>query len=178
MGLARMRTLGLGRVAVLALVASLGTFAAALAQSPGSYDKRSDGRFTGMAFITDDPRWYELLMRPELPKFEVQDEFGPGETGALAIMFSNAEPRQGTVRIECDVTALDPTGSSLVVDGGVCYEGPYNGDNILHAALLDLQFKIGPNDPRGQSGFAITLRDVHSSRSVKLNVAFTQGSDE
>jgi len=175
---AEMRARRFERVVVLAFIALLGTAVGAFAQSTGADDKQSDGRFTGIAFITDDPRWYELLRRPELPKFELKDSFGPGESGAVAIMFSNAEPRQGQARIECDVTAFDPTGSSLVVDSGVCYEGPYHGDNILHAALLDLQFEMGPDEPSGRSGFEITLRDAHAGRSVKLNIAFTQGSGE
>ena len=160
---------------LMALVALLAGVGGVVAQE--NADKRSDGRFTGIAIITEDLKWYELFNKPEIPQIRGQDAFGPGDRGALAIIFSNAEPRSGTVKVECDITALDPNGSSPVVESGVCYEGPYAGDNILHPAMLDLQFEIGENDPVGRSGFEITLRDVHSRRSVDLRVTFTQGSE-
>lgn len=155
------------------LLALVGSLSSATAQS-GS-DRQADGDFVGIAMITDDLRWHELFQRPEAPRINGQDRFGPGDRGALAIIFSNAEPRNGAVRIECDITAFDPDGSYTVVDSGICYEGPYYGDGILHPALLDLQFEIGEDDPPGRAGFEVTLRDANSRRDVDLAVAFTQG---
>jgi hypothetical protein len=157
------------------LAASLGN-AAALAQSSQTTDKESDGSFTGIALITDNLSWYELFQRPEPPEISGKDQFGTGERGSLAIIFSNAQPREGTVRVECDIRAFDPNGSRTVIESGLCYEGPYAGDNILHPGLLDIQFEIGPNDPPGRAGFEITLRDANSPRSVTLTVEFTQGT--
>lgn len=163
---------------LFALVSALpGSSAVALTEAPGS-DKQSDGIFTGIALITDDPSWHALFQRPETPHVRGQDHFEPGQRGVLAILFSNAEPRQGVVRVICDVTAFDPRGSQLVVDSGPCYEGPFLGPNILHPALLDLQFEIGRDDPEGRGGFEITLRDAHSDREVDLEVSFTQGAGE
>ena len=170
---AAVRAVVRGGLVALALVALLGSTMGAAAQS--STDKQSDGQFTGIALITSNLRWYELFERPEPPRITGVDHLKAGEHGALAIIFSNAEPRNETVRVECDVTAFDPGGSSPVVKSGVCYEGPYHGDNVLHPALLDLQFAMGANDPPGRAGFKITLRDAYSSRKVKLNVVFTQG---
>lgn len=145
----------------------------AMAQS--SSDKASDGDFTGIALITDDPNWYALFQRPETPEISGVDRVGGGERGTLAIIFSNAEPRDGVAKILCDVTAFDPTGSRLIVDSGPCYEGPYAGPNILHPTQLDLSFGIGEDEAEGEAGFEITLRDVHSGRVVELTVGFTQG---
>jgi len=158
------------------LAVSLGN--AASAQSSLSTDKRSDGAFTGIALITDDLSWYELFQRPEPPRISGEDQFGPGERGSLAIIFSNAEPNGGTVRVECDIRAFDPKGSRIVIESGLCYEGPYGGDNVLHPALLDIQFEIAPDDPAGQAGFEITLRDANSTRMVTLTVEFTQRTGE
>ena len=154
----------------LALLLLSGT---ALAQS--SNDKASDGEFTGIALITDDPNWYQMFQRPETPQIRGVDRLAGGERGTLAIIFSNAEPRGGVVSIVCDVTAFDPAGSRLIVDSGPCYEGPYAGPNILHPALLDLSFGVGQDEPEGKAGFKITLRDAHSGREVELEVGFTQG---
>jgi hypothetical protein len=165
-------------IVVAIVVALLIGAPATVAQSLRSTDKQSDGRFTGIAIITDDIGWYELFKRPETPRIRGQDRFGPRKTGALAIIFSNAEPRDGTVRIECDVTAFDPDGSSVVVNAGVCYEGPYFGDNVLHPALLDIRFDVSAEDPPGRSGFEIALRDTASRRSVSLTVDFMQNTGE
>jgi len=171
-----LKRLGFAGVLALALVLP-GIGAVALAQSSGS-DKQSNGTFTGIALITGDLSWYELFRRRETPHIRGQDHFKPGERGALAIIFSNPKPHEGVVRVICDVTAFDPQGSQLVVDSGPCYEGPYLGPNILHPALLDLQFEIGANDPSGRAGFEIALRDGHSGRQVDLAVSFTQGAGE
>lgn len=166
-----MRGLVLGLL--FASLTLLGGSGSAFAQ--GS-DKDSDGQFTGIAMITDDLTWYERFQRPETPEINGKDTFWAGERGSLVIIFSNAEPRDGTVSVICDITAFDPEGSHLVVDSKPCYEGPFHGPNILHPALLDLQFEIGPNDRPGQAGFGITLRDAYSGREVQLKVAFTQGA--
>lgn len=165
--------------AILLRLVVIAAFATALATPSAAEgtDKDSDGAFTGIALITDDPRWYDLFAQPETPNISGKDEFAPGDRGALALVFSNAEAKDGAVRVTCDVTAIDPSGSKLIVDDGPCYEGPYNGDNILHPVLLDLQFEIGPDDPAGRAGFEITLTDVHSGREVQLAVDFTQQND-
>ena len=157
------------------LLAFAGFSAGALAQDGA--DQKHDGKFTGIAMVTKDLKWFELFTKPETPEIRGHDKFGPGERGAVALVFSNAEPRQGIIKIECDIAAFDPEGSKQVLDSGVCYEGPYYGNNVLHPALLDLQFEIGDDDPAGRAGFRITARDVHSARSVKLNVAFTQETE-
>ena len=149
---------------------------AAHAQSPDGHDKQSDDQFTGIAMITDNLDWYDLFQRPEPPEISGQDRFDAGERGSLVLIFSNAEPRDGVARIICDITAFDPEGSRLVVDSQPCYEGPYRGPNILHPALLDLRFEIGPSDPAGLAGFRILMRDARSGRRVGLEVAFTQGA--
>ena len=137
-------------------------------------DTQSDGKFTGIAIITGDVKWFDLFAKPETPHIQGQDKFGPGERGALAIIFSNAKPRGGIVKVECDIIAYDPEGTKPVVKSGKCYEGPYYGDNILHPALLEIQFEGDKDDPAGRAGFEITLRDVYSGRSVKLSVAYEQ----
>ena len=163
----------LGGLAALAMHAATTN---AFAQS--DYDKQSDGQFTGLALITDDPNWHLQFQRPSTPAIDGRDHFKAGESGTLALIFSNAEPRQGNVKIVCDVIAFDPQGSRKIVDAGPCYEGPYAGPNILHPTLLDLNFTIGPNDPKGLAGFRIVLRDAYSDRKVELAVAFTQGEGQ
>ena len=152
----------------------------AAAQSPGGSesDKKSDGQFTGIALITDDPGWYESFQRPETPRITGRDHFGPGESGVLAVIFSNATPRQGMLKVTCAITAFDPKGSHALAVSQPCYEGPFAGPNILHPAQLDLRFKIGPDDPAGQAGFKITLHDAYSGREVHLAVSFAQGSGQ
>lgn len=158
-------------VAALLFLTALGG-PSALAQD-GS-DQKHDGKFTGIAIVTGDLKWFELFNKPETPQLSGKDKFRPGERGAVALIFSNAEPRQGQIKIECDITAFDPERTTQVLESGTCYEGPYYGDNILTPALIDLQFEIGQDDPAGRSGFRITARDAYSGRSVKLSVAFTQ----
>jgi hypothetical protein len=156
----------------LALVALLALSTSAQAQSGA--DKASSGRFTGIAIVTGDLKWFRLFESPEPPEIRGKDVFRPGERGTVALIFSNAQPRGGIVRVECDITAFDPKGSSVIVDDAVCYEGPFYGDNVLTPALLDLQFEIGKNDADGLAGFKIVLRDVNSGRRVNLAVAFDQ----
>lgn len=147
-----------------------------LAQQDSGADKDSDGQFTGLAIITDDAKWYEQFARPETPQISGKSSFGPGEEGSLALIFSNAEPKDGTAEIRCDITAFDPEGSRQVANDNVCYKGPYYGPNILHPTLVDLRFAMGEDEPEGTAGFKITMRDVHSGRVVDLNVSFTQGA--
>ena len=78
------------------------------------------------------------------------------------------------MKIECDITALDPKGSSVVARSATCYEGQYGGDNVLHPALLDLQFEVTENDKAGRAGFEIVLRDAYSTRSVVLHIYYEQ----
>ena len=163
------------RVAALTVII-LG--AAATQSLADSADKGSDGDFTGIALITDDAAWHRQFQQAQTPQISGQDHFGPGDRGTLALIFSNAEPRQGIVRIACDVTAYDPGGERMIVASGPCYEGPYAGPNILHPTLLDLTFTIGADDPPGEAGFKITLHDENSGRSVNLDVSFTQGAGE
>lgn len=149
----------------------------AFAQSvDGGMDKASDGQFTGLLLVTDNLDWYDMFQRTEPPAFEAKENFAPGEKGSLAIIFSNAEPRDGFVRVLCDITAHDPDGSRQVADDQVCYEGPFYGPNILHPALLDLRFEIGDDEPSGKSGFSVRLQDVYSNRAVDLDVDFMQGA--
>lgn len=154
----------------LALAALLATSSPTLGQSAS--DKDSDGPFTGLAIITDDLKWYKLFESPKTPVLSVKDVFGPNERGALALIFSNAQPRNGVVKVECDVTAFDPRGKKPIVDDGACYDGPFYGENILVPALLDLQFETSKEDPPGRAGFTVTMHDVHSGRKVKLTVAY------
>ena len=149
------------------------------AQPPDGHDKQSDGRFTGIAMITDDVSWYDLFARPEAPQISGRDVFTPGVRGSLVLIFSNAEARDGNAQVECDITAFYPEGKRVVVvEGGVCYQGPYRGDGILHPALIDLQFEVEAGDPAGRSGFEITMRDDNSNREVELTVAYTQEQAE
>lgn len=145
------------------------------AQSPPSNsDKQSDGKFTGIALITDDAAWYEKFQRPEIPQINGRDHFSAGQRGALAVIFSNAKPLKGMIKVLCDVTSFDSEGSRVLAKSAPCYEGPDAGTNVLYPTLLDLNFKIGPKD-NGQAGFAVTLHDVHSGRAVDLKVSFAQG---
>lgn len=161
------------RLSATICVLLLGLVSTALAQS--DHDKQSDGRFTGLAFITEDVRWYEQFSQPEMPVIDGKNRFQPGERGALALIFSNAEPRNGEVRIECEILAIQPDGKRTSVgDPKACYRGPYFGDNILHPTLVDLQFEVAEGDPSGQAGFQITMRDAHSGRKLTLNVAYQQ----
>lgn len=158
-----------------ALVLAAGMSGPLLAQQDAGFDKDSDGQFTGLAIITDDAKWYEQFARPETPQITGKSSFGPGEAGALALLFSNAKPQDGAAEIRCDITAFDPEGSRQIANGDVCYKGPYLGPNILHPTLVDLRFAMGQDEPEGKAGFKITMRDVHSGRTVDLNVSFTQG---
>jgi hypothetical protein len=166
---------GLSRILCAILVGGL-LSSAASAQSDIGIDKASSGRFTGLAVITDDLDWYDMFSRPETPSFSSKPHFAPGEWGALATIFSNAEAHDGKVEVRCDIDAFDPTGTRQVVRDAVCYEGPYRGDNILHPTLADLRFQIAPEDPPGEAGFLVTMRDAHSGHEVELRVSFEQGA--
>ena len=54
----------------------------ALAQPIDGHDKQSDGRFTGIAMITDDLDWYDRFQRPEPPEISGRDRFEAGEAGS------------------------------------------------------------------------------------------------
>ncbi|MCY1548414.1 hypothetical protein D9M68_845210 [compost metagenome] len=164
------------RRCLLSLLFLFGATAAFAQPVSSGIEKASDGQFTGLLLVTDDLDWYDMFQRPEPPSFEAKEHFGPGEKGSLAIIFSNAAPRDGNVRVLCDITAHDPEGSRQVADDQLCYEGPFYGPNILHPALLDLRFEIGADEPAGRSGFSVTLRDAYSDRAVDLDIAFTQGA--
>jgi hypothetical protein len=158
--------LGLVLVAMLAV--------APTAASDTSVNKQNDGKFTGIAMVTSDLKWFKLFESPKTPEIKGKDSFRPGEWGAIAVIFANAEPRKGVVKVECDITAFDPKGSTVILKGGKCYEGPYYGDFVLTPVLIDLHFEIKADDAPGRAGFKITLRDVYSKRSVKLTVDFQQ----
>jgi len=160
--------------AILTLIL-IGSAAGAQSSGPVTSDKGSDGTFTAIALITDDLAWHEKFRQPQTPQIDGRGHFAPGQRGALALIFSNAEPRQGKVKIACDVTAFDPAGSRVLVKAGPCYDGPFAGPNLLHPTGLDLHFTIAPDDPQGLAGFRVTLRDLHSGRAVDLEVSFTQG---
>lgn len=163
------------RLPLIGAIVLLATLAAS-AQSPDrGMDKASDGAFTGLLLVTDNLDWYDMFQRPEPPSFEAKEHFVPGEKGALAIIFSNAEPSDGVVRVMCDISTYNPDGRQQVVDNQLCYEGPFYGPNILHPALLDLKFEMADDEPAGEAGFSVTLRDTNSGRSVDLDIAFTQG---
>ena len=57
------------------------------------------------------------------------------------------------------------------------------GDALQHGGQLTIGGRQrgpviaqrGHFEPAGDAGFAVTLRDAHSSRSVDLDVSFTQG---
>ena len=157
-----------------ALVVACGLTSFAQAAGEG-LDKASDGAFTGLLLVTDDLEWYDMFQRPEVPNFPGKEHFGPGEDGSLAIIFSNAEPRDGEVRVLCDIAARDPRGSRSIAVDQVCYEGPFHGPNILHPALVDLSFAMAEDEPAGVAGFDVTLRDANSQHTVNLSVSFTQG---
>ena len=159
--------------AILGVGVSLGQSA-----NGSSADKRSDGRFTGIAMITDDLKWYRLFSRPETPRISGADHLPAGAEGVLALVFSNAEPRDGTVKVICDVASFDPDGSQVIVKSGLCYDGPYFGPNVLHPVQMDLTFGIASDEPEGKAGFKVKLRDAHSGRKVNLLVTFTQGGKQ
>lgn len=157
------------------LVLTMGLLAPALGIGDMGFDKQSDGQFTGLAFITGDAQWYEAFSRPEVPRFSGKTTFAPGEEGVLALIFSNAEPRNGMVEIRCDIEAFDPESTREVASDVLCYQGPLYGPNILHPASLDLRFVMGEDEPPGPAGFRITMRDAHTQRTVILEVSHIQG---
>jgi len=161
---------------LVSLVFLFGSTAAFAQSVDRGLDKASDGQFTGLLLVTENLDWYDMFQRPEPPAFDGKEHFGPGEKGSLAIIFSNAEPQDGVVRVLCDITARDPDGSRQIADNQPCYEGPFLGPNILHPALLDLRFEMGADEPAGEAGFDVTLRDAGSGRQVDLSVSFTQGA--
>ena len=161
---------------ILAVFAMLCCTNVASAQpTDNGIEKASDGPFTGLLLVTDNLDWYGMFQRPEPPSFESKEHFVPGEKGSLAIIFSNAEPRDGIVTVMCDINSRNPQGSQQVAENQVCYEGPFYGPNILHPALLDLKFEMAADEPAGEAGFSVTLRDANSGRVVNLDVSFTQG---
>jgi hypothetical protein len=163
------------RPLVVAVIVLLSSMAAWAQSADRGMDKASDGQFTGLLLVTDNLDWYDMFQRPEPPSFEAKDHFVPGEKGALAIIFSNAKPRDGVVRVMCDISTYNPDGRKQVADDQLCYEGPFYGPNILHPALLDLKFEMAEDEPAGEAGFSVTLRDANSGRSVDLDISFTQG---
>ena len=86
-----MRALATALLLVAALTASVSAQDAA--------DQKHDGKFTGIAIITKDLKWYDLFNKPDPPQISGEDTFRPGERGALVLIFSNPEPRQGFVKI-------------------------------------------------------------------------------
>lgn len=166
------------RPLICLLAVLLGTAVASAQSANQDIAKASDGQFTGLLLVTDNLAWYEMFQRPEPPTFEAKDHFERGQKGSLAIIFSNAEPRDGIVRVMCDISTHNPEGTRQVAVDEVCYEGPFYGPNILHPALLELKFEMGDDEPAGDAGFSVTLRDAYSGRSVDLAVWFTQGSTQ
>lgn len=147
----------------------------AMAQEARPSDKKSDGQFTGIALVTNDPVWYKQFNRPEPPSLAQISHLLPGERGVIATLFSNPTVQNGRVKIECTITAQDADGSSKSFPTGVCYEGPARPPNVLYPSLLDLQFEITENDVYGLAGFDIQMQDAYSDREVLLSVTFMQG---
>jgi hypothetical protein len=150
----------------------------AVGAEPQTSDKASNGRFTGIALVTSDLDWFDKFQRPETPQIKGKSSFGPGESGAIVTLFSNAEVRNGRVRVECQITAFQPEKERRTYPPGPCYDGPARPDNVLYPSLLDLRFSMGEDEPAGISGFDIVMRDLHSGRSVKLRVSFLQGQTQ
>lgn len=148
------------------------------ASEPQIHDRASNGDFTGIALVTDDLNWFEQFSRPETPQIHGQDRFVPGETGAIAVVFSNAAAKGGQVLVQCALSFTDVDGSTRDLPPGTCYEGPAYPPDVLYPSLLDLRFTISEEDPAGLVGFTIGLTDVNSGRSVELEVSFYQGAAE
>lgn len=147
----------------------------AIAQEANPSDKKSDGQFTGIALVTNDPNWYEQFNRPETPSLAQIDRLLPGERGVIATLFSNPTVQNGRAKIECTIIAKDADGSSKSFPTGICYEGPARPPNVLYPSLLDLQFEVTESDPFGLAGFDIHMQDAYSDREVLLSVTFLQG---
>lgn len=155
----------------------LGALAAGSASAVEPSDKDSDGDFTGLALITDDLKWYEAFNRPETPNLNRRDSLLAGEQGTLALIFASAEAKDGKHSIVCDIVAFDPRGRRTLVEGRSCYEGPARRPYILVPTLLAIDFRITDEDPVGEAGFEITMKDMYSGREVQLTVSFMQGGD-
>jgi hypothetical protein len=168
------QTTGFLRFGLLAVLLAVASAASAQSTKPSANDKASNGQFVGLAFVTDDANWYLQFERPETPKINGKDSFKPGERGSIATIFSGAEPRDGKMHVDCEITAFEPNGERKSLPPGKCYEGPARPPGVLTPSLLDLNFAIGPNDIRGIAGFEIIMRDKISGRSVKLEVSFMQ----
>lgn len=161
----------------LAIVCSFPAIAAEPAE-PQARDKASDGAFTGLAFVTGDLKWFEQFQRPEAPTINGKNHFSPGESGAIATLFSNAKSTNGRVRVACEITAFDPDGTSRSFPPGMCYDGPAFPPNTLYPSLMDINFTITKEDTYGLAGFKILMRDLNADKSVQLQVSFIQGETQ
>jgi len=147
----------------------------ATAQQARPSDKQSDGQFTGIALVTNDPVWYEQFNRPETPSLAQITSVAVGERGVIATLFSNPTLKNGNAKVECSLSVTQPDGTSQNLPSGICYEGPARPANVLYPSLMDIQFEVTATDPVGFVTFNINMKDAYSDKAVTLTVTFLQG---
>ncbi len=160
---------------MLLAFASAPGLAAEPAETPISYDKKSDGDFTGVVVVTDRLDWFETWKTSGQADLTARDRFAVGESGAVAIGFSGAEETGGRFRVACSAVVIDVTGEEKTLGSSLCYDGPSMAPDVLIPASLNLKFKISEKDVPGLVTLKIMLDDLHSGRKVAPVVYFFQG---
>lgn len=156
--------------ALFVALAFAGSASTALAQT---IVKADDGTFAVAAMITTDPTWRERFTENAWPRVD-KAIFAVGESGTLALVFANAEIRNGEASIVCDVTLYDDRVEKVIAEKTPCYQGPAGVPGMANPVMVDWTFTVLAGDALGKAGFRVTITDAHSGRAIPVDVSYAR----
>lgn len=155
-----------------ALVLGPASIAEAAEARPAAEASRSG--FKVVVLVTTDADWREKWnsSSDSVPHFGGPGVMKSGDTATVLTLFSNPRLKNGQAALHCDLTVINPDGTSDRHPPQPCFEGPIpGGPHSLHMAGLEIGFQVSPTDLSGLHGFEIGVTDVHAGVRVPVKVA-------
>jgi hypothetical protein len=167
-------------VTVVLSLATLGLLLPVVAQEARPAAERTRSGFKVVVLITTDTNWRAKWNSPPetVPHLRGPGVMKVGEKGTVLVLFSNARLKDSEALLHCDLTVINPDGTSDEHPAQPCYRGPLpGGPESLHKAGLEIGFEVSPKDLTGLHGFEIGVTDVHRGVRVpvKVTVEFDTG---
>lgn len=167
-------------VAIMLSVPTLGFVLPTAAQDARPAAERTRSGFKVVVLITTDSNWRAKWNTPPetVPHLRGPGVMKVGERGTVLVLFSNARLKDGEALLHCDLTVINPDGTSDKHPAQPCYKAPTpGGPESLHMAGLEIGFEVSPKDFSGLHGFEIGVTDIHRGVRVpvKVTVEFDTG---
>jgi hypothetical protein len=153
--------------------AAMPTAALAGGAAAAPIQKASASGFTVIAVITTDLRWLEKWSKPGAPNFQEVGTLKVGDKATLALLFSDAQLRNGRALLQCDVTIVDESdGSVKKSPPHVCFDANAKAPpHTLIPTLLEINFTVAPADKPGLLRFQIGVTDQNRHVRVPVSVS-------